>query len=348
MKIENVIHPGQEWDEFAEAQPGATLGHSSAWAAIYRQSYGLDSRYLCCREANDRVAGVLPLVVFRGRPGGQPRLVSLPFLDSAGILASNAEATDALLAAVTELCRRERFSGFELRRNAGFVDGAEASGGMDRVNLVLELEADAETQWEKLRAKVRNQCRKADREGLVLAGPDDSALLSDFYGVFEINMRDLGSPVHSLAFFEAMSAAFRERIRFIVTRLEDRPVGGLVAIRYGQRVYVPWASTLRAERSRCPNNQIYWEAIRWAIEVGAKGLDFGRSPIDGGTYRFKKGWDARQEILDWRRLQPDGQSIPANAGTDNAMLKRLSQLWTRLPVPVASALGSRIRHYFAN
>ena len=36
-----------------------------------------------------------------------------------------------------------------------------------------------------------------------------------------------------------------DRPRFIVTLLGARPVGGLVAIRFGTRVAVPWASTLR-------------------------------------------------------------------------------------------------------
>ena len=161
-------------------------------------------------------------------------------------------------------------------------------------------------------------------------------------------MRDLGSPVHSIGFFRSMASQFGERLRIVVTRLGSEPVGGLVAIRFGSRVYVPWASTLRSERNRCPNNQIYWEAIRWSIQSGAKKFDFGRSPLDGGTFRFKKGWGADEEDLSWRRLDGTGRGIPRSASADSALLQQISRLWTRLPVPLASTLGSRIRRYFAN
>ncbi len=348
MKIENVNQPGPEWDEFAEAQPGAGLGHARAWATVTRTSYGLEPHYLCARDAAGAVCGILPLQVFRGRPGAAARLISLPFLDSAGLLVRDEAVADALLAAALELCAAESYHGLELRCNEGARAEALAASTLDRVNLVLRLERDVEAQWELLRAKVRNQCRKAEREGLVLAPRDSSTLLEDFYRTFEINMRDLGSPVHSIGFFRAMAAGFGERLRFIVTHLEGRPVGGLVAIRFGGRVHVPWASTLRSERNRCPNNQIYWEAIRWAIESGAQHFDFGRSPVDGGTYRFKKGWGAEEEILAWRRFERDGRIVTQQAGTESRLLKQISQLWTRLPVPVASAIGARVRRYFAN
>ena len=64
---------------------------------------------------------------------------------------------------------------------------------------------------------------------------------------------------------DRLPADVAERLRFVITAHGDRPVGGLVAIDFAGAVTVPWASTLRSERQRCPNNQIYWEALRWSI-----------------------------------------------------------------------------------
>jgi hypothetical protein len=79
------------------------------------------------------------------------------------------------------------------------------------------------------------------------------------------------------------------------------------------------------------------------VERGARWLDFGRSPRDGGTHRFKIGWGATERELDWRRLAPSGQPLTASPPGGGALLQRLSQLWTRLPVPVATQLGPHVR-----
>jgi hypothetical protein len=134
----------------------------------------------------------------------------------------------------------------------------------------------------------------------------------------------------------------------VAVGLEGRSVGGLVAIRYARAVTVTWASTLRNERRRCPNNLIYWEAIRWAIAGGAQQFDFGRSPRDSGTYRFKRGWGAVERPLTWLRLSPDGEPLSSSGPDGSPLLQLLSSAWTRLPLPIASALGPRVRRFLAN
>lgn len=346
MQVERVVDPGAEWDEFAESTSGACVGHAAAWAAILREAYRLAPCYLAARRTSGELAGILPLVRFRTLRGAS-ELISLPYLDAAGILAPEPEAFEALREAAMELMRSTGSRALELRQPTA-PSGEFEGAGVDRVNLVLPLESDPDAQWRALRAKVRNQTRKAEREGLDLAGGAPEDLCEAFYGPFQVNMRDLGSPVHALGFFRAAARHLGDRLRFIVTRHGDRPVGGLVAIRFGRTVTVPWASTLRSERQRCPNNFIYWEALRWAIECGASEFDFGRSPRDSGTHRFKRGWGAREVPLGWMRLAPSGAAIPLTVGTANPALDRISQLWTRLPVSVARFLGPRVRRYFSN
>jgi serine/alanine adding enzyme len=339
MRIAVIADPGLEWDAFVEAQPAGQLGHASAWARIVRKAYGLGPVYLEARDEQGAIAGILPLVRFRGLSAGL-ELVSMPFLDSGGVLAQDPATEQALLDAALDLAREQGASALELRQVA--ADNANPAE-QTRVDLVLALESDEDAQWRALPAKVRNQTRKAESEGLSIAPRNHARLLADFYGPFCRNMRDLGSPVHSERFFEAAAEAFGERLRFIVTRLGEKPVGGLVAIDFAGAVTVPWASTLREERHRCPNNQIYWEALRWAVERGAREFDFGRSPIGGGTYRFKRGWGAKERPLAWQRWSPAGDRLAAKAAGDSPLLQRLSAIWRRLPVPLTTRLGPQLR-----
>jgi FemAB-related protein (PEP-CTERM system-associated) len=347
MNVELVADPGPAWDEFAESRPDATLGHAAAWARVLRQAYGLRVHPLLARDVAGRIAGVLALAELRTWRGRR-ELVSLPFLDAAGILAADPDAERALRTRAACLAREAGARVLELRNLAPAGDGAASEGS--RVDLVMPLEREPEAQWKALSAKVRNQTRKAEREGLVLSDAAPEQRVDEFYRVFAQNMRDLGSPVHARAFFKSIEREFGSRVNFIVTRLGGRPVGGLVAIRFARQVTVPWASTLRSERARCPNNQIYWEAIRWAIATGARELDFGRSPRDSGTHRFKLGWGAQERALPWLRLAADGTLLASGSTPDtgSAWLQRVSGIWARLPVPVASFLGARLRRFFAN
>ena len=346
MHIQLVDNPGAEWDGFVEATPGANLGHAAAWARIVREAYRLESHYLCARDANDEIHGVLPLVRFRSLRGRR-QLVSMPFLDAGGVLARSDEAERALIAAAVDEARALGADAVELRQFTP-LPGAPDSTEMNRVDLAMPLERDEETQWKALRAKVRNQTRKAEKEGLRLATGGSPQLVRDFYGPFAINMRDLGSPVHPRSFFTAAADAFGDRLRVIVSCLGDKPVGGLIAIRYADVVSVPWASALRSERRRCPNNMIYWEALRWAIARGAREFDFGRSPHNSGTYKFKKGWGATERPLAWALLDNHGAFIPSAGVDENATLKRFSDWWAHLPVGITTKLGPRVRRYLSN
>jgi FemAB-related protein (PEP-CTERM system-associated) len=285
-------------------------------------------------------------VHFRPLRGGR-ELVSLPFLDAAGILARTPAAAEALLDAALAHARALRARALELRQ-ASPLEAVPAPRQTHRVDLVLALADSEQAQWKALRAKVRNQTRKAEREGLAIAEAAPEVLLDDFYGPFRINMRDLGSPVHPARLYASAARHFGERLRFVVARLGARPVGGLVAFDYAGVVTVPWASTLREERHRCPNNLIYWEAMRWAIARGAREFDFGRSPRDSGTWRFKRGWGAEERPLAWTRLDSEGTPLPVGEGDRSALLRRLSEVWRRLPVPLATALGPLVRGRLAN
>ena len=338
MRIAETADPGSDWDAFVETTPGGRLGHAAAWAHVMREAYGLTPCYLEARDDSGALTGVLPLVRFRRLTGGL-ELVSMPFLDTGGVLASTSDIAEALREQACDRARELGATAVELRETAPGSDDPSQS----RVDLVLALEGDEDAQWSAFRANVRNQTRKAEKEGLSLVEAGDRGLLAGFYEPFCVNMRDLGSPVHGERFFAAAAEAFGERWRFVVTHLGNRSVGGLAAIDFAGAVTVPWASTLRSERRRCPNNQIYWEAIRWAIARGAREFDFGRSPRDAGTYRFKVGWGAVERALAWKRLDPSGRDLPLQSAADSPLLRRLTTVWRRMPVAWTSVLGPVIR-----
>jgi hypothetical protein len=116
-----------------------------------------------------------------------------------------------------------------------------------------------------------------------------------------------------------------------------------VVIVFRDTVLVPWASSLREWRSRCPSNLLYWEVIRSACDKGLRWLDFGRSSPGGGTYRFKMQWGGRERRLNW-----EANERPSIVDSDDPRYRWMIRAWTRLPVPVATVLGPILRKRLSN
>lgn len=199
----------------------------------------------------------------------------------------------------------------------------------------------AEAYWKGLDAKVRNQVRKAEKSEVTVAwGREDR--LDDFYRVFCVNMRDLGSPTHAKAFFAAVLRHFPGASIGTAHR-RGACIGGLFRILWKDELAIPWASTLRDERVHCPNNALYWEAIRYAFETGCSRVDFGRSTRGQGTWRFKTQWQARERPLYRYQFDGHGQLLERSWHVAQGKLGWTRNLWAKLPLTLANSLGPKLR-----
>ena len=332
----------EEWDDYVRSRSTATIGHLYGWRTVIEQAYGHASIYVLARR-DGTVRGVLPLVLVRNRMLGSS-LSSMPFLDIGGICADDSSVAEELIRQAQQLKQRSAASIVELRQKT--LVPSLPNPRLDKVTMVLDLSVGRETVWKSLPAKVRNQVRKAEKSGLktVCGGKE---LLPEFYRVFIVNMRDLGSPVHGLSFFSSMADVFGEQVQVMLIQDGGKTVGGLIMLHFRDAVFVPWASSLREYFSKCPNNLLYWEAIQHACLAGFRSFDFGRSSRDSGTYEFKRQWGAQPEQLYWYTL-----GIDAGAGTtiDGTSLKgrALREVWRRMPVGITAAVGPWIRRYLTN
>ncbi|MGH9429007.1 MAG: FemAB family XrtA/PEP-CTERM system-associated protein, partial [Terriglobia bacterium] len=267
------------WDSYVLNHPGACNYHQSRWKSVIEQGFGHPSRYLHVTNAG-RIVGILPLVLMKSLLFGR-FLVSLPFFNYGGILADGQDAEEALLASAKEIARQERAHHIELRHRTSHELGLQSK--QHKVSLTLDLESSVDSQWNGLNAKVRNQLRKAEKAGLCVQR-GRSELLDDFYTVFARNMRDLGTPVYGMPFFQAILTNFPSSTRIFVVRLQDQPVAAGLVSTFKETVEMPWAASLLEHRNLCSNMLLYWEAIKFAIDQGFRRFDFGRSTPGEGTY----------------------------------------------------------------
>lgn len=329
-----------EWDAYVECHPQATGYHLFAWRRVIERVFGHQTVYLAARDGQARIRGVLPMVFLSSRLFGR-FLVSLPFVNYGGLLADDAQFQKALLEQAIEQAKRLGADHIELRHQ----DAADLRWAkkQHKVSMRLELPADFDTLWKTFPAKLRSQIRRAEKDGMTFrAGGEE--LLESFYAVFSRNMRDLGTPVYSSAWFTEILREFPLNSRIGVVYRNEQPVAAGFLYGFRQVLEIPWASSDRRYNRFAPNMLLYRSVLEYACREGFRVFDFGRSTPDGGTYRFKEQWGARPVQLNWHYWLSNGGPLP-DLSPSNARFRWAVSLWQRLPLMVSRCFGPAIVRY---
>jgi len=329
-----------EWDAYVEAHPSATGYHLFAWRRVIERVFGHKTIYLAARDEQGKIRGVFSLVFLSSRLFGR-FLVSLPFVNYGGLLVDDSLFREGLLEHAVEEAKKIGAEHIELRHQ-------EASGlcwpeKQHKVSMRLELPGGFDGLWKTFPAKLRSQIRRAEKEGMVFrTGGED--LLESFYAVFSRNMRDLGTPVYSSAWFAEILRAFPATSRIGVVYLKEQPVAAGFLYGFRRVLEIPWASSDRRYNRLAPNMLLYRSVLEFACHEGYRIFDFGRSTPGAGTYKFKEQWGARPVPLHWHYWLANGGPLP-DLSPANEKFRWAIFLWQRLPLFVSQYLGPTVvRH----
>jgi len=323
----------ERWDSYISQSEQASFFHQWAYQHVVARTFGHSPYYLTAWQDAD-ICGILPLFIVHSWLFGR-FLVSLPFVDYGGICSDDKDAEWALWQEAVRLARQEGVQYIELRQR--YSGSLSLPVQTHKVNLVLPLSVNAEMVWQRLDSKVRNQVRKAQKSGLTFEA-GDLQKLADFYQVWSKNMRDLGTPAYPLAFFRNFLEAFPNTSEILLVRHGEKPVGAGISIYFKNTVEVPWASSLREYFAYCPNNLLYWEAVRRACERDCQEFHFGRSTVGSGNYFFKKQWGAQDKQLYYLYWLAEGNKMP-DFDPHSSKYRLAVALWRRLPLALANVLG---------
>ena len=361
------------WDGYVRKHPDAGLFHLYGWHDVIHETYGHPTYYLTAvrREVADpargageltsapeSLVGVLPLVHLNHRLFGNC-LVSLPYVDGGGVLADSGEVEADLLSETIALARRIGADSIDLRCErtivachdmiqAGAAEGlvpVKVAHRSNKVRMLLTLPGSSADLVKSFRSKLRSQINRPLKEGCIstIGGLE---LLEDFYRVFLINMRALGSPVHSKDLMRQVLEVFSEHSRIVVIYNAGKPIAAALVSGFNEILRNPWASSDRKYASMSPNMLLYLRMLEFACDNGYKVFDFGRSTTGEGTYRFKEQWGAVAAPLHWYLISLDGKSLDANA-SGMERYEVAGRLWSKLPLVVTKLIGPRIRKHIS-
>lgn len=300
---------------------------------------GLGHRaYVLEARVDDKTTGLLPLAYVRSMIFGR-FLVSLPYVNSAGVSADDDASATALIGRAAELADEWNVKYLELRHECEQFHPRLTDQMTTKVHMRLSLPQSADELWTAFSAKVRNQIRKGEKSDLqVDFGRHDK--LNEFYAVFARNMRDLGTPVFGKPLFASILDSFGDDAELCVVRNESQPIAAALLVHGHKATEVPSASSLREfNRTNC-NMLMYWHLLQRTIEREQPVFDFGRSSKDSNTYRFKKQWGAEPFPAVWQYYVRQGSV--GELRLENPKYQRAVRIWQRLPLWIANRIGPKI------
>jgi FemAB-related protein (PEP-CTERM system-associated) len=326
-----------EWAALRRRCGASSPSYRHEWLAILHEGLGHEPFCIEVRRSGS-TAGVLPLCFLNTRLFGR-FLVGRPYLNVGGVLAEDDAAATELIDQAVRLADELDVRYLELRHEQRHAHSALAFESVQKVHMRLPLPADADELWSRFKPKVRNQIRKAEQNGLTVAwGGDD--LLDEFYRVFAINMRDLGTPVFGRRLFASVLARLGDDAEICVVRRQGKPCAAGLLIHGDGLSETPSASSLRQFNHLSGNMLLYWSFLKRCIERRQRVFDFGRTTIGSNTHRFKAQWGAEPHPAIWQYYVRRGSVDDMRP--DNPKQQRRIAVWKRLPVWITRLAGPRI------
>lgn len=335
MNIEIATANDREaWDAFVTAQPQANFYHLYNWKRVFQESFGCQTAYLMA-QSKFEIKGVLPLFIIKNYLLGGNYISSLP----GGVCAADEETSHQLIEAAINLTKVKKAKYLRLRDGRQFWSADKLDTRIGYTYVLDNLPPNPDIFWHKLRSTVRTRVRKARKEKLVTAW--DNSKLDAFYRVYMTNMRDLGTPAIPHRFFKLATDLFPDMIKLLTVQQADRVIGGMYFSSFNQILSNPFASSLRESFQLCPNDLLYWEAIRYVCENGYQKLDLGTSIENSGHARFKEKFLAMPQKIFQQYHLNSANSLPASRGGN--IYHALSKVWRYLPLPIANGFSPIIR-----
>ena len=328
----------EAWDRFVDSSVEGTIFHGIAWKKVVEEVFHHTPRYLLAHD-NGELRGVLPLFEVRGLLTGHV-LVSVPYAVYGGICAADEAAADVLVAAAREVAEQHKVRYVELRQL-----------GQSRADLptkelystfVRALDTDPEVNLAQVPRKQRRMIRQGVKHGLIAR--QGWEFLREFYEIFLISRRHLGSPPFPLALFESIRDRFDKQAQLLTVWSGETAVAGVISLFHRDRVMPYYGAALPSAFTLAANDFMYWEIMREACLAGYRQFDFGRSRAGSGSFDFKRHWGFEPRPLAYQYVLRNGNSMP-NVSPSNPKLQLFIRGWKRLPISLSRRVGPALTRW---
>lgn len=326
-----------KWQEFVDRSPGAGCMHHAGWFNVLGDVYWVTACFLMATDEDGTLQGILPAYFSRSPLTGR-HISSL----EGGVLATSDEATAMLLTEALALRDRTRSRYLQIRGGAVHRPGDFVQPA---VHTVIRTSVPVEQLWAVINKKTRWGVRQAQAQDLHVEHDTALRKLHEFYAVYAVHMRSLGTPVFGANIFDALVDRLgRDQVRLYTIRNGDKLIGGMLCILNGRRWTDYYAVVLPSSETEFANYLLYWHVIRDAAQTGAECIDLGRSTPGSNVHLFKKKWRGTDVEVSYHfYLRAGVRAHNIGFARQKQSKGALQLVWSKLPLSVSNRIGPLIR-----
>lgn len=286
------------WNEFIiRNTPNAqySLYNLFEWRKVLTNSYNYKSYYIIA-EQNSKIISCFPLIYVKSAIFGN-RLISLPFTDHGcgpSIETDNAKFIICLLDKVNKIANTLGVQSVQVNsplHKTGFYEFGYKKH-YEYFTFLLNLKLSSDEIWNTFNKRIRNNIRKAQKYGVEIIVDLEGNYNKTIYEIHTDNMKYLGSPPHSMVFFQELWTNLNPKglIMNYIAKYNGENIGAITL--FPHRDTVRWGIGVSLAEYRKYNaiSLLLWEAIKGAQMNGYSLFDFGGSRVNSGNFLFKKNW----------------------------------------------------------
>lgn len=204
----------------------------------------------------------------------------------------------------------------------------------DKTTSFLYLLPAKDEQFNSFKSNLKRKIRKANKNELITKN-GRVELLEDFYNVYSMNMKYLGSPSLPKSFFSSLLSEYENGdAKIFIVYYKNKAVASSFLLSYQDFAENTWFASNRKFNHLYISYLLHWEMIKFSISKQLKIYSFGRSTTDGSVHYFKKQWGTKDIKLFWSYSEKQKLNI--------RKLKILAVIWKKIPFFITKRIESLI------
>ena len=325
------------WQEYITNHPSSKHFHRIEWFDVIQLAFKHQPHYLLA-FCGEKLVGVMPIFEVKHFLFGH-FLSSMPFAAEAGPLSDCDQVTEALLTHAKAKTQKSKAKYLELRSNTE-LPGLQEKDLYSK--FLMPISTDEAENMKRIKQKQRTVIRKGMKFEQTCEVEEN---IDNFYHIYSVSVRNLGTPVFSKRFFELVFKIFGNSAEVFTVFHNGKAVASVFNLYWKGTVFPYWGGGLEVARGLKSFDVMYYKLMSHAAKNHSCNMfDFGRSKKGTGAYTYKKHWN--MEIVDIRyRYHLEALKELPNLSPTNSKYSIAIEAWKKLPLPITQFIGPYVSKY---